>query len=301
MPALLRGKLHMTPACDLRRACPCRNWLCSPHYGEAMPHVCAFEMDELRPHPHWAFFDVRRLDGHDQVPFFLAPVPAKANVGFLLQMTCERLPETGPIAGIFCDHMLMTDEWIPLPTVGLLTVLAPGADLLDRPPSVLYMLDLLESNTGYLSSFARFEERASASRARPQPSTTSTTTWARARDDVMGRRAILPDPVHEGPAPRDPRDHLICLVASAQCPPPLLSMQALTSLSCLPVRCVMLRSMRFCRGCPLSASRQWFTPPLPVSACCLLSYETRMSLRYMSGSICCRRFGTRYLGLSKDL
>ena len=184
-------------------------------------------------------------------------------------MTRERLPETGPMAGIFCDHVLMTDEWIPLPTVGLLPVLAPGADLLERPPAVLYTLDLLESNTGSLSSFARSEERASASRARPQPSTTSTTTWARARDDVLGRRAILPDPVHEGPAPRDPRDHLICLVASAQCPPGAFTFHASIDTPELPTRALYY------------VAQHAFLPRLPLVSFSPVVYTTLARIRML--------------------
>ena len=213
--------------------------LLSPHFEGASPHAFVLLREELRHYPRWAIFDTRRLSGCQDLPFFLAPLPAAVNVGYIVQLVHERLPESGPISGVFYDHLLLTDEWTPAATVALATILPHGADILERPPAVHYTLDLLELNVGYQTAVHRFE---AAGIARPPSqqlvtrhaaSTTSTTWVASAR---LGERPIHADPVHEGPARRDPRDHLICLVASAQCRPGAFTFHRSIDLPELPTR-----------------------------------------------------------------
>ena len=209
--------------------------LLSPHFEGQHPHFIVLDKAEFQHHRYWAIFDVRRLHGPDNAPFFLAPVPAQASVGYLLQMIHERIPGLGPLAGIFHNHVWMSDVWRPLDAVSLLTVIPQGANLLDHSPAVYHTLDLLETNLGYQSAFCRYEVSSALGSSHVTAAfTTTSTTWALESDS--GRMAINPDPVREGPAVRDPRDHVICLVASPQCLPGAFTFHSSVDLPELPAR-----------------------------------------------------------------
>ena len=271
-PAALRARV--LESVDYSSAGLMKLPLLSPHFDGSYPHALVFEQGEFRRGAHWALFDVRRIEGHAGTPFFVAPLPDRVNVGYVMRVVHERLSGTGPIAGVFCDNLLMSDDWTPLPDVCLLTLLAPGADLLDRPPAVLFTMDPLESNVGYQSSHARWEERASASSSRRQVgghSSTATTTEARVLDS--GRMAINPDPVHEGPMPRDPRDHLICLVASAQCPPGAFTFHRSIDVPELPTRALYY------------VAQHAFLPCLPVVAFSPVVYLTLARIRMLYATV----------------
>ena len=90
--------------------------LLSPHFDGSYPHALVFDQGEFRRGAHWALFDVRRIEGHEGTPFFVAPLPDRVNVGYVMRVVHERLPGTGPIAGVFCDNLLMSDDWTPLRT-----------------------------------------------------------------------------------------------------------------------------------------------------------------------------------------
>ena len=248
--------------------------LLSPHFEEGRPHVVVLDKAALAHHKHWAIFHVRRLHSSMDVQFFLAPMPAQANVGFVIRMTHERLSDVGPMAGAFHNHSWMTDEWRPFDTVSLLTMMPQGANIVDAPPAVYHTLDLLESNPGYQSAFCRYEDafRGVSATRRADPATTSTTTWMRCPND--GKRAINPDPVHEGPVVRDPRDHVICIVASPQCLPGAFKFHESIDLPELPTRALYY------------VAQHAFVPKLPMVRFSPVVYRTlaRIPLLYATVS-----------------
>ena len=242
--------------------------LLSPHFLTPSPHVFVLTSEELRRHPHWALFDVRRVT-QGCPPFFLAALPARASVGFVTQLVHDYRPDVGPTAGIFYNNALLENDWAPTEQLSLMTVVAPGSDLLLRSPAVWFTADLLESNLGYQTAFCRYEESCRAQSRRespmaslPLPSTTSTTTSLSWEDEMAARRPIHPDPVREGPQPRDPRDHIVCVAASTQCPPGAFTLHKSVDLPGIPARVLYY------------VSRHSFVPRLPCVFISPLVYRT---------------------------
>ena len=253
--------------------------LLSPHFQAHSPHVFVLTSEEIRQHPHWALFDVRRVTRAD-VPFFLVALPARVSLGFVAQLIHDCRPDVGPIAGVFHNNSLLDDNWTPTGQLSLMTVVAPGSDLLLRPPAVWFTADLLESNLGYQTAFYRYEEprRAWALRA-PQTalhmpsSTTSTTNALSWEEEIAARRPIHPDPVREGPQPRDPRDHIVCVAASAQCPPGAFTFHRSVDLPEIPARVLYY------------VSRHAFVPKLPSVSFSPVVYRTHARIPLLFAAV----------------
>ena len=242
--------------------------LLSPRYQSPCPHVFVLSREELQRYPHWALVDVRRVSSSDD-PFFLTALPTRASLGFIMQMIHDRRPDVGPIAGVFLNTSLMDDDWAPSGQMSLLTVVAPGSDLFTNSPAVWFTADLLESNLGYQTAFHRYEEprrarsTTAASGAFGVPtSTTSATTSLSWEEEMAARRPIHADPVREGPQPRDPRDHIVCVAASAQCPPGAFTFHRSVDLPEIPARILHY------------VSRHSFVPRLPIVGVSPMVYKT---------------------------
>ena len=248
-PAIFRA--HVLEALDSPPGSLLKVPLLSPHFADPRPHVLVLDADNLACRKSWALFDVRRLHVPGGASFFLAPLPPRINVDFAIRLVHERMPCTGPMAGVFHNHSWMTEELRSSGTVSLLTFVPQGANILDTPPAVYYTMDLLESNLGYQSAFCRYDEapRAQSSLRGPRSPTTSTTTCMPCY--FGAERAINPDPVHEGPSRRDPRDHVICVVASPQCPPGAFTFHESIDIPELPARALYYVAQHLsCRSCP---------------------------------------------------
>ena len=271
-PAIFRA--HVLEALDSPPGSLLKVPLLSPHFADPRPHVLVLDADNLACRKSWALFDVRRLHVPGGASFFLAPLPPRINVDFAIRLVHERMPCTGPMAGVFHNHSWMTEELRSSGTVSLLTIVPQGANILDTPPAVYYTLDLLESNLGYQSAFCRYDEapRAQSFLRGPRSPTTSTTTCMPCY--FGAERAINPDPVHEGPSRRDPRDHVICVVASPQCPPGAFTFHESIDIPELPARALYY------------VAQHSFVPKLPMIRFSPVVYHTlaRISMLFVTVS-----------------